>query len=150
MQYVTKMPNIISFLHKQLEGTNLTELTYNIIPLWTCGYWDGPLSGLCIYEQQICFFEISNSELADERLYDIYEISPEDIIEEIRAHSLFEEYVGTHCNYYYDEDKKRFRRNIGAQVNDPNKSKLYWEKYPPGSKKPKYLRTILKDVTINF
>lgn len=87
--------------------------------LWHCGYWDGPLSGIVLFQGAEawvdCFDEIfataSVNENPDDdvgtrvRRFAIVRPTPEELAQEKEEHALFEKYVGLHTSY--DADGKR-------------------------------------------
>jgi hypothetical protein len=63
--------------------------------LWHIDYYDGPLSGICEYQERKCWFEIS--EHADIRtsswLYEVRELTPAEILFEEEKQRRFAESV---------------------------------------------------------
>ncbi len=90
--------------------------------LWHNGYYDGPLSGMCKWDGKLYYFDVAyddeeESEL-DYRKYNLYELTQEELEEELRTHRLFETNVGYHSNYgdryreYGDNDKPKWCPNF--------------------------------------
>jgi hypothetical protein len=96
--------------------------------LWHCGYYDGPLDGICLYQGRKCWFEIFQSlRVEDVRKrvdneggsvwldyyvrYLVVELSDDQITEEDYWHELFRQKIGTHCDY----DEKEHRQIGGLK-----------------------------------
>lgn len=109
--------NDVTASHPRLPATEVTLL-------WFDNYWDGPLSGLCVFQGREhyfwCFAEAGESELARwYRRFSVHELSPEQLSNEKKWHELFREKVGTHWepggklkpqelhHEFYDAYKKR-------------------------------------------
>lgn len=94
--------------------------------LWHSNYWDGVLSGMCVLNGREHWFECVNQDvLVDDsdpefieygRLFAVVLLTDAEIAEEKRRHTLFQTYVGTHCDYTYEGPKRR--RTLGAMVKD--------------------------------
>lgn len=80
--------------------------------LWVSGYYDGPLSGVCLVDEEVVWFSmIKDSEPTNEvdeegdtiwtlRRLGLYRMTDNEFREIITSHLLFEMYVGTHnCNH---------------------------------------------------
>lgn len=86
--------------------------------LWVSGYYDGPLSGACLVDNEIAWFsmiedaEVIGWETITEdgeefreaiwspRRWGIYKLTDEEFRGLVTMHFLFEHYVGTHhCNH---------------------------------------------------
>ena len=83
--------------------------------LWHRGYWDGPLSGVALYNGDVVYFDCKHDyamgEDEDElplwglRTYSLYEITEEQKFDLTFNHILFREMVGLHCDHrpeFYD------------------------------------------------
>lgn len=93
--------------------------------LWHCGYYDGPLDGILLYQEQVHWFQIFYALRTDEIRsrtdkngttwldhfvrYLVVELSDEQAKEEAYWHKLFQEEVGTHTDY-----NEAGHRTIGA------------------------------------
>lgn len=76
--------------------------------LWHCGYWDGPLSGVVLIEERLCWFQHHGDELADHRDYLVYDLTDEEARHVVTEHLLFEQYVGVHtCNHVTLDGKRQ-------------------------------------------
>jgi hypothetical protein len=75
--------------------------------LWDCDYWDGPKSGILLYQKRKLWFQMfnENAETDDHRQFAIIELLESQLDEEEYWHELFKEKVGTHTDY--DEYSKR-------------------------------------------
>ena len=70
--------------------------------LWHCNYWDGPTNGLARYKDQLCWFECvewESDNLFNMRVYNLHELTQEQIADEIHRHNMFRRNVGRHCDY---------------------------------------------------
>ena len=72
--------------------------------LWHCDYWDGPKSGLLLYNGKKHWFQVyqesDDSDFRDYyRRFLIIELSEAQLKEEEYWHALFQEKVGTHTDY---------------------------------------------------
>lgn len=96
--------------------------------LWHHDYWDGYLSGFCLYKDRMhflkcvdegeTFYKDSDCDEVDEersdpwyRRYTIIELTDEEIAEVTRCHELFRQHVGTHTDYCAESPQ---HRTIGA------------------------------------
>jgi hypothetical protein len=93
--------------------------------LWHCGYWDGPLNGVCLYQGERYWFEAIDpfDEEQDEYVFPrrmgLYRLSPEELQVQEEIHRQFQQYVGMHTDY--DENE---RRSLGAV-----RPKHEWKKF---------------------
>lgn len=91
---------------------------HNVKKLWHHGYWDGPISGVCEYNGQKCWFEQIDefhdkySDYDDDdfsapwyRRYLVHKLTDEQFHEILVRHQKWQRMVGTHCDY--DEEGKR-------------------------------------------
>ena len=84
--------------------------------LWHCNYWDGPLSGVALYEGEHVWFELTDDDdYGDNRVFSLYRLNPEDKEEIFKQHKEFQEAVGYHTDHdpevhkpYKCKDKKKF------------------------------------------
>lgn len=106
--------------------------------LWHVGYWDGPLSGICIYNDEVCWFQnfsedfepTNNPEMLDRiRKFKIYRLSQEQLKFEYDKHACFQQHVGTHCDY--DKNKER---HVYGNVKPQSEWKKFYEIYKPETK----------------
>ena len=76
--------------------------------LWHSDYWDGPRSGMLLYQQEQCWFQLlAENEESQEwyRRFAILRLSFDQLVEENRWHELFRRCVGTHTDYNHDEER---------------------------------------------
>ena len=73
--------------------------------LWHCGYWDGPLSGVCLHDGEKCWFDMVKEYNNGSRTFKVVRLTPEQLKEEEYWHALFEEKVSTASSY--DENERR-------------------------------------------
>ena len=77
--------------------------------LWHCDYYDGPLSGLCHADGKFAWFT-NRRDLVDRNavegyrdveawLFDLYEITPDELITLLRNHADWMEFGGAHTTY---------------------------------------------------
>ena len=86
---------------KTLEKEKDIKLVYH------SNYWDGPLSGVCLYKEKQYWFncvhdyhdKTEDNESLDMRIYAIYDLTPIEWEHENYWHNLFVRYVGTHTSY---------------------------------------------------
>ena len=99
--------------------------------LWHSNYYDGPLSGLAEYKDELVWFNIIDWEhdnVFNMRTFGLYELSDEETKYELDWHQLFCEQVGYHCNY---ENGNRVDR--GEDFTQESMDKFYAE----AEKRPK-------------
>lgn len=83
-----------------------------IIFLYHSGYWDGPLSGVCLYQGERLWFnnvhdyqsKTEDGKYLDMRIYALHRLTAEEWKQEDYWHNLFKKHVGTHTSY---KDGKR-------------------------------------------
>lgn len=75
--------------------------------LWSSSFWDGAQSGVLVYRDERCWFQVIEENPGDEwyRRFAIVRLTDEQLREECYWHDLFREKVGTHTDY--DADGKR-------------------------------------------
>ena len=93
---------------------------------WHNNYWDGPISGILEYNGGRYYFDqcdewdgVDQSGDAWYRRFLLYELTKEQMDEELYFHDLFQKYVGTHTDYNNDG-----KRQIGA-----TKPRELWDNY---------------------
>lgn len=69
--------------------------------IWVSGYWDGAISGMIEYKNELLWFEMiqENEEWKEGewyRRFAILELSNDQIEKELKVHEDFQRYVGTH------------------------------------------------------
>ena len=93
----------------------------NVKILYSSDYWDGPLNGLCEYENKYYWFGVNTDEEYDEkedkwspRIFQMYDIEPWQLTYELYWHSIFvtNVYKNTKCKYNFDEQLKNDRFKI--------------------------------------
>lgn len=68
--------------------------------LWTHGYYDGPLSGMVMYEGRMCWFETPDDPGLPKRRFFLYDLEDWEIVQIVTRHFQFEMYVGCHNCYH--------------------------------------------------
>jgi hypothetical protein len=95
--------------------------------LYHSGYWDGPLSGVCLYQGERLWFndvhdyhsKTEDDKYLDMRIYALHRLTVEEWKQEDYWHDLFEKNVGTHTSY------KNGKRNYG-EVHSSETHKLFY------------------------
>ena len=73
--------------------------------LWEVNRWDGPLEGIALYKDEVCYFTlIRETGCGDnrKRWFALLKLTLAQMGEEFYWHTLFREYVGTHNDYGQD------------------------------------------------
>ena len=73
--------------------------------LWHCDYWDGPISGICLYDGEKCWFDQVKEYNNRSRTFKVIRLTAEQLKEEEYWHALFEEKVSVGTSY--DENERR-------------------------------------------
>lgn len=90
----------------------------NVKIIYASGWWDGPRSGLCEYENKFYWFGVHQEEEYDEekdewgdRIYKAYEIEPWQLSYELYWHSIFVSnvYRNSKCRFEFEEKLKNER-----------------------------------------
>jgi len=92
----------------------------DIFPLYHLNYYDGPLSGVCVYQGKECFFD----KIDDQRQrydYKIFETSEKEIKYINMWHRIFQLNVGLHSDYFFDIERNRYSRTPGVYVTGTTK-----------------------------
>jgi len=84
-----------------MKSTDKIELKYH------SGYWDGPLSGVCLYQGERLWFnsvhdyhsKTEEDKYLDMRIYALHRLTVEEWKQEDYWHDLFKKHVGTHTSY---------------------------------------------------
>jgi len=92
--------------------------------LWHSDYYDGPLSGMALYNGEHVWFDCNDDPFDGDRIYALYRLSTETKQELLRQHKLFEHHVGTHSNH----DPNDHQEYSGG--NDPEKYYELQKKFP--------------------
>jgi len=72
--------------------------------VYAADYYDGPLSGLLVYQDTTCRFEAYEPHPPDgDCIYMIVALSPEQREQEEHWHALFQEKVGRHWDFDHEE-----------------------------------------------
>lgn len=86
----------------------MKKLNYPQIPfeqveiLWETDYYDGPLSGVLLYQDEKHWFECEGAVTNRDRYYLIYKLSPDQIKAEEERHEYFQKYTGTESDKWKD------------------------------------------------
>jgi hypothetical protein len=67
--------------------------------LWINDYYDGPLTGMTLFNGEKHWFKIKRASNRRGNLYFLYKLTPDQITHEEYWHKMFEKYVGTHWTY---------------------------------------------------
>lgn len=68
--------------------------------VWLHGFYDGPLSGVCMVDDALHFFAWGGDIDTHPRTYDVYELTDDEVRRLTTDHILFELYVGVHNCYH--------------------------------------------------
>jgi len=124
---------------KQLENVQI---------LWHLDYWDGPLSGVLLHENEICYFDlleefVSVAEDPDDidteydfgwyRKYNVYKLTDDDKIRLITTHALWQGHMGLHTDYFPFNG----RGIINKKLKDNNEGKVPNLHYGPTGRSDK-------------
>ncbi len=76
----------------------------DVRPLWYMDFWDGPINGLCLWNNRKYWFEFivdedGNEAIDGPRRFLMKELAPQQLEDEERWHELFRQKVGTHCDF---------------------------------------------------
>lgn len=92
--------------------------------LWIHGYYDGPLSGMVMYEGRMCWFSTPDDPGLPKRRYFLYELEDWELVRLVTRHIQFEMYVGTHhCRHVFGNDR--------GPIKPMELHKKFYEDYPP-------------------
>lgn len=93
--------------------------------LWHHDYWDGPLSGIALFNGERVWFSMNSEDgyLARRRTYKLYRLTPELLALKEHWHSLFVKHVGNHTEY--GADNKRIAGSVCSRKN----AALFYEPY---------------------
>lgn len=105
---------------KSQHPPHVPEIKEGVVPLWHAGYWDGPLSGICRYQGEPHYFDnrrvYHGREMEKKvgRTFWLYKLTPEQWKPIEYWHSEWRLHVGTHCDYEWSEENKRYQRAAGT------------------------------------
>lgn len=88
------------------------EVDFDVIPLYHLHYWDGPLSGIFRVEDNYFYAKAIYGEM-ERRWWAAWELVGDELTKEQERHKLFQQYVGTHTDYFQDENED-WVRGIGT------------------------------------
>ncbi len=117
----------------KLPKINFDELKF----LWANDWWDGAISGMLIYQNEKCQFELicENDDTNSKDYYRrflVIKLTVKQIEQEEYWHNLFKEKVGTH----YDLDDNGVRQ-IETPAQNPKTEELHQEFYDAYQKSEK-------------
>lgn len=76
--------------------------------LWHSNYYDGPLSGFILFNNEKCWFNMEEIDKNDHYHYRIYRL-PDNIKKALECNQrYFEYFVGTHCTYDYNGKRNAY------------------------------------------
>ena len=106
--------------------------TPTIRPLWHLYYWDGPISGVCLFNRQMCYFHEAYELKDGHRRYFVYYLSKEECLIQFEKHKCFQENVGKHTDY-----NALGKRILGCLPRETHH--FYYDRYPSAEyRKPTY------------
>lgn len=62
-------------------------------------YYDGPISGLAFFREHLYRFCCFPEDIPEHHVYVLHELTPDELVEELRIKTKFEILVGTHCSF---------------------------------------------------
>lgn len=111
------------------------EIHEGVTILWHEDYYDGILSGIAKYAGEVVYFKVKDwyqtpaLEKKVFRTFNIYKLTPEQIKTKFYWHGEFRFFVGTYCDYDYDEDQKKVVRGLHNQgYNHDYALEMYFER----------------------
>jgi len=123
-KHVTEL-GIPWFSHFVYEKYKLSGYNEGAIPLYHINYYDGPLSGMIRVEDKYFYVESVYGE--EERTWwAAWELTEDELTREQARHKLFQQYVGTHCDYVENEDGD-WTRDISKCIQDREVWKQYYD-----------------------
>lgn len=93
--------------------------------IWHCAYWDGPLSGPALYQNEVVWLECAAEGNHRRRRFLVIRFAPREWEAEQTRQQLFEDCVGHHNTY---DPSGRVRR---GHVHPQSRWTQYYEQYPP-------------------
>lgn len=83
----------------------------DVIPAYHLNYYDGPLSGIIKVADR--YFYTASIYGEERKWWAVWELTEEELTNEQERHKLFQQYVGTHTDYYKDKDEN-WTRDVGT------------------------------------
>jgi len=71
--------------------------------MWHLEYWDGPQSGVLLYNNEIHYFKVQSVGPVNEdwyRKHAVYEVSDDDKIRLTTTHAIWQAHIGLHTDYW--------------------------------------------------
>jgi hypothetical protein len=99
----------------------------SITPLYSIDWYDGPLTGVCKYVGTRYYFNWVD-DVGKNWIYVLVRLTPEQWELEDKRDTLFQEKVGTHCNY-----------GGKGELSPKETWNEYYKAYPPDEQVPMYL-----------
>lgn len=65
-------------------------------------YYDGPISGLAYYQKRLFRFCCFPEDIPNQHVYVLQDLTPDELVEELRIKDKFERLVGTHWSFDFD------------------------------------------------
>lgn len=121
------------------DESNYPDISAQVQLTWACDYEDGPLSGLCTIDGEVCWFDVVDWEVKSDkntkdrpevRLFQVYRLTPEQQDAETERHLCFVENVGRHFDY----EQNRKLLNAG-NIRPDRFWRKYFSKYPDHKKR---------------
>lgn len=77
--------------------------------MWVSGFWDVPLSGMCLIEEELCWF-YTPAGTGHEHPWNVRRLVarlPAEVKAQlVEKHMLFETFVGTHWCYHFNQGRR--------------------------------------------
>lgn len=68
--------------------------------LWHNGYWDGPLSGVALYDGEMVYFDMAEeNDFNGNRMYNVYKLYEDEKEYLLSSHEKFRKKVGSHTDH---------------------------------------------------
>ena len=96
--------------------------------LFIADYYDGPISGLAIFEGRVVRFCCFPEDVASQSIYVFHELTQKELADELRQKTRFEEMVHTHWSY--DGEGNALPSKTGSKED----TERYFQENPPTHK----------------
>lgn len=97
----------------------------DLVLVWHENYWDGPLSGIALFNNEYVWFDCIEEDDIGDRKFAIYKMSDKFREEKFKRHQHFQQAVGYHCDHdpnvykpFGHKDEKKFREYYDTNYQD--------------------------------
>lgn len=123
-----------------MDDPTLPDISAQVNLIWACDFQEGPLSGLCEVDGQLCWFDCvdwaskgGSKKRFEVRTFQVYRLTPEQQDAERERHLCFIENVGRHFNYVQN------RKLLNPDNIRPTRFwRKYTDKYPDHKMYPEH------------